>query len=170
MHHGYTPLFIAARTGQLELLRGLLEANAEKDKANHSATPLFITPQSGQSEVARRLLEANADKDKAMHDGSTPLFMAAQDGQSEVACLLLEADSDKDRAMHDGDPQCRQGPNQVGWRHTLVYLFPSQRRMDTGSSHGFCRSRTHARTNAEGIGDAARHLECLHAFGQSAER
>ncbi|CAE7925451.1 ASB2 [Symbiodinium sp. KB8] len=84
MHHGYTPLFIAARTGQLELLRGLLEANAEKDKASHSATPLFIIPRSGQSEVARRLLEANADKDKAMHDGSTPLFMALRTGSRRL--------------------------------------------------------------------------------------
>ena len=90
-----------------------------------------------------------------MHDGT--LFVTAQSARLEVACRLL-------------DPQCRQGPSHVGWRHTLVYLFPSQRRMDTGSLHGFCRSRTHTRTSAEGIGDAARHLEFLHVVCQSARK
>ena len=44
----------------------LLEANGDKDKANHDgATLLFIAAHQGQLEVVRLLLEANADKDNA---------------------------------------------------------------------------------------------------------
>ena len=40
------PMFIAARGGQLEVVRLLLEINADKDKAlEDGATPLFITNQ-----------------------------------------------------------------------------------------------------------------------------
>ena len=69
-----TPLFVAAERGHLQVIRLLLEANADKDKTfQDGATPLFIAAQNGHLEVVRLLLEANADKDKARQDGATPL-------------------------------------------------------------------------------------------------
>ena len=97
------PLFIASHHGHLEVACLLLEARADKDKANNiGATPLVIAAESGHLEVARLLLEANADKEKATDVGATPLFLAALNGYLEVARLLLEATADKDKAMNNG--------------------------------------------------------------------
>ena len=98
-----TPLFVATEHGHLQVIRLLLEANADKEKAlEDGATPLFIAAQNGHLEVVRLLLQASADKDKAFQDGATPLFVAAQNGQLEVARLLLEAKADKEKALEDG--------------------------------------------------------------------
>ncbi|OLP73222.1 Cortactin-binding protein 2, partial [Symbiodinium microadriaticum] len=97
-----TPLFVAAEHGHLQVIRLVLEANADKDKADENgATPLYIAAQNGQLEVVRLLLEANVDKDKAKHSGATPLYIAAEKGQLTVVRLLLEANADKDKALED---------------------------------------------------------------------
>ena len=126
------PLFEASEQSHTEVVRLLLEANADKDKAKHysgatplvaaaefgclevahlllkdkeardGATPLFVAALNGQLEAARLLLESNADKNKAERDGATPLFMAASARQLEVARLLLQANADKDKAKHNG--------------------------------------------------------------------
>ena len=63
------------KKGQLEVVRLLLEANADKDKAfEDGATPLFVAAENGQLEVVRLLLEAKADKDKGDQIGVTPLL------------------------------------------------------------------------------------------------
>ncbi|OLP72976.1 Ankyrin repeat domain-containing protein 29, partial [Symbiodinium microadriaticum] len=77
----FTALFAASKNGYLEVVRLLLEANADKDKAAHDgATPLYIAAEQRHWQVVHLLLEANADKDKAMHDGATPLYVAAARG------------------------------------------------------------------------------------------
>ncbi|OLP96560.1 Ankyrin-3 [Symbiodinium microadriaticum] len=97
------PLFEASKHGQIDVVRLLLEAKADMDKATQDgATPLYSAAAYGQLEVARLLLEANADQDKATQDGETPLFIAAQLGQLEVARFLLEANADTDKARQDG--------------------------------------------------------------------
>lgn len=46
------PFVCCATKGQLEIVRLLLQANAEKDKARHSGTtPVYIAAQNGQLEV-----------------------------------------------------------------------------------------------------------------------
>ena len=56
---------MASQNGHLEVVRLLLEASADKDKAAESgATPLIMASQQGHLETARLLLEASADKDK----------------------------------------------------------------------------------------------------------
>ncbi|CAE7415636.1 ANKRD29, partial [Symbiodinium sp. KB8] len=101
--HHPTPLSVASENGHIEVTRLLLEANADKDKANQDgATPLFIAAQNGHLEVVRLLLQANADKDKALEDSVTPLYVAAQNGFLEVVRLLLWANADRDKAKQDG--------------------------------------------------------------------
>ncbi|OLP87852.1 Ankyrin-2 [Symbiodinium microadriaticum] len=98
---GALPAIMDAK--RMKVARLLLEANADKDKAEQNgSTPLYIAAENGQLEAARLLLEAKADKDKAVEDGTTPLHMAAQNGQLEVARLLLEANADKDKAKQSG--------------------------------------------------------------------
>ena len=89
-----TALFAASKNGHLEVVRLLLQANADKDKAIFDgSTPLYKAAENGHWEVARLLLEASADKDKATHDGATPLYIAAETGHWEIARLLLEANA-----------------------------------------------------------------------------
>ena len=65
--------------GQLEVVRLLLQAKADKDKAtNHGATTGFAAAQQGNSGVVRLLLEAKADKDNGPIHGAMLLFAAAQ--------------------------------------------------------------------------------------------
>eukprot|EP00439_Symbiodinium_sp_Y106_P054151 s206_g7.t1 len=104
-------LFVASENGHVEVARLLLEAKADKDKAeadmgkatNLGDTPLFIASLTGQLEVVRLLLEANADKDKATNDGATRLHFAADQGHLEVSRLLLEPKAGKDKATNEGE-------------------------------------------------------------------
>ena len=122
-----TPLHVASLLGHSDVVRLLLEANADKDKATdvvgrtplHMAsrqghlevvrpvarddeTPLCAASDVGHVDVVRVLLEARADKDKARRGGATPLFVASKIGHLEVVRLLLEAKADKDKGTHDG--------------------------------------------------------------------
>ena len=53
---------MACRKGHLEVVRLLVEAGADKDKAgNHGSTPLSIARSGGHYEIAKLLVEAGAD-------------------------------------------------------------------------------------------------------------
>ncbi|OLQ11901.1 Ankyrin-2 [Symbiodinium microadriaticum] len=170
-----TPLSAAAVYGHLQVIRLLLEANADKDKAlQDGATPLYIAAEKEQLAVVRLLLEASADKDKAsadqdkaLEDGATPLFIAAQQGQLEVARRLLEASADKDKARQDGATPlyiaAEEGQLEVArllleavrtrtrpWRMAPP-LCTSQLRKSSWRLYGFCWRpvRTKTRPKAE---------------------
>ncbi|CAJ1343309.1 unnamed protein product [Effrenium voratum] len=97
------PLQLAACSGDLEILRCLLQAGADKDKADHDGkTPIHLAVWSDHLEVVRCLLQAGADKHKADRDGNTPMHRAAFSGHLEVLRCLLQAGADKDKADHDG--------------------------------------------------------------------
>ena len=94
---GRTPLIIAARYGDLELVNTLLAAGAKIDARDHEGnTPLVhaLTYNVVNPEVVRRLLQAGAD----VHDTFSPDFygmnlltICAQHGYTEILHLLLEA-------------------------------------------------------------------------------
>ena len=63
---GVTALYIASQRGHPEVVRLLLDASADKDKAaRYGATALFIASLEGHHEVVRLLLQVSADKDRA---------------------------------------------------------------------------------------------------------
>ena len=106
-----TPLSAAAVYGHLQVIRLLLEANADKDKAlQDGATPLYIAAEKEQLAVVRLLLEASADKDKAQ-------------GRREWRHPFVHRSSE--RTVGGCTPsargQCGQGQGLGEWRHPFVH-------------------------------------------------
>ena len=80
---GFTPLFVAAQNGHLEVVRALVtELGANVNQVNQGSTPLRIATERGHVEVVRALVtELGADVNQATLDGKTPLIVAAHYGQ-----------------------------------------------------------------------------------------
>ena len=92
-------LGIAVKNNDVILLKLLLDAGADKDKANdHDETPLHVAACYGRSECMNILIEAGADINKAGWHGWTPLHCAAYDGHSECMKILIEAGADIDKS------------------------------------------------------------------------
>ncbi|CAE7466668.1 Ank2, partial [Symbiodinium microadriaticum] len=100
----YTPLYAASHKGDVEMVRLLLEASADKDDTRcHGFTPLGIACVLGRANVASVLLEAGVDKDSyCTWEGHTPLGAAADHGREATVRLMLEAGADKEKPWGDG--------------------------------------------------------------------
>ena len=98
-----SPLHIAASHGREELVCCLLDAGADKHKAEfRGMTPLHLAAATGYDKVARCLLEAGADANKTDAKGRTPLHVAAKSRRQQVARCLLEAGADMARLDNTG--------------------------------------------------------------------
>ena len=68
---------IVALNGQVAMVRALIEAGADVNKAGDGdATPLYAAAQKGHEAVVRALIELGADVNKATDDGVTPPYAA----------------------------------------------------------------------------------------------
>jgi cytochrome c len=81
-------LMLAARSGDLELVKELLVSGAEPDPKG-IATPLYFAAQGGHLEIAELLLESGADPN-AQSDWGTPLHIAARRGHIGAVSILLQ--------------------------------------------------------------------------------
>uniref|UniRef100_A0A8C3DME5 Uncharacterized protein n=1 Tax=Corvus moneduloides TaxID=1196302 RepID=A0A8C3DME5_CORMO len=89
---GETALHMAARAGQVEVVRCLLRNGALVDaRAREEQTPLHIASRLGKTEIVQLLLQHMAHPDAATTNGYTPLHISAREGQLDVASVLLEA-------------------------------------------------------------------------------
>lgn len=85
-------IMIAARSGDLELVKELLVSGAEPDP-NGIATPLYFAAQGGHIEITELLLESGADPN-ALSEWGTPLHIAARRKHIGVAMILLQQGAD----------------------------------------------------------------------------
>ena len=86
-----SPLPFAIMNNCVEAVRILLEASADKDKADfRGLTPLHLAASLDNTEVVRVLLEAHADKEKTDYYGATPLSMASRGGHAEIVHMLTD--------------------------------------------------------------------------------
>jgi len=101
--NGWSPLFIAAAGGHIEVVRVLHGEGADVDVAAYDgATPLLIATLESHVEMVRFLCEVGADKDRASLAGATPLLVAAQAGNLHAVRVLCEAGAGIDVATLQG--------------------------------------------------------------------
>ena len=85
-----TPLHIACKNGGEDIVRFLLEKNANANATNQKrVTPLHISATHGFTEISKLLLERDADVEMQDADGCTPLIYAARGKHEKVISLLL---------------------------------------------------------------------------------
>ncbi len=86
-----TALGIAARLGELGMVRALLEAGADPEyQGEYRETPLLKAARQGHLEVVRTLLEAGAEADTSDLTGRTALEFAQEGRHRDVIELLEE--------------------------------------------------------------------------------
>ncbi len=90
-----TPMVIAARNGNVEILKMLMEAGARVDPANTKFSPLRLAADRGHHEVVQMLLRHGAAVDSYEGDeGWTALIWASAGGHVEIVKTLLEEGAD----------------------------------------------------------------------------
>ena len=100
---GGTPTYWAALYGLEEVVRALVAAGADLNKAdNEGYTPLYIASQEGQLPVVQCLVTAGADINQAADKGRTPLIIASQKGRLPMVQCLVTAEADLNKANDRG--------------------------------------------------------------------
>jgi ankyrin repeat protein len=87
-----SPLMMAALKGHTEIVKKLIERDADVNKPGW--TPLHYAATGGHLEIMNLLLENHAYIDASSPNDSTPLMMAALYGTPSAVKLLLEAGAD----------------------------------------------------------------------------
>ena len=84
-------LFVdAARTGDVKLLRQMIEKGIDLDGMTHGGqTALGEAARQGEVEAVTILIEAGATIDDTTNAGQTPLFRAVSEGRTDVVKLLV---------------------------------------------------------------------------------
>jgi len=103
-----TPLHWAARTGQLDLCRALLQNGAEVNAPTtagfvSASTPMHSAAGGGQEEICRLLLNSGGLIDARDSEGATPLMRACIAGHLGVCKVLVEGGSDLKATSQDGN-------------------------------------------------------------------
>ncbi len=95
-----TPLVDAARRGEVELVRSMLDDGADVNAAQGDGlTALHASAERGHVEIAKLLIAAGADLDAETRIGHyTPLHLAGRGGHGHVVLALAEAGADVSRA------------------------------------------------------------------------
>jgi ankyrin repeat protein len=111
-----TPLFLAAKRGRVDMVRGLAELGADLNRVpeDDGLTLLHMSALDGHLDLVRCLiLEFGADVNKRGLRGATPLYCAAQNGHIDVVRYLVEKHgADVNQATHNG-----QTPLMVATRY-----------------------------------------------------
>lgn len=89
---GATLLTLAARAGELQVVRELLRRGADVDRIGlHGHTPLGVASASGRDPVIQDLLRAGAGVDVPSATGQSALHLAAMGGHLKAMRQLLQA-------------------------------------------------------------------------------
>ncbi|POM74406.1 AGC/PKC protein Kinase [Phytophthora palmivora] len=131
---GHTPLFYAASSGNLSLIKWLISngADIDTDYSDRSDivprdgdlgifTPLQIACFRGHEGVANFLVECNAEMSGTRRNGKTPLHFASAENHPAIVKLLIEAGAD----VHACDSEGKT-PVDVANSAVLPLLLPDE--------------------------------------------
>lgn len=100
-----TPLMEACTYDNTLIVKALIEAGADVNKANYNRiTPLIRACWENNSDIVKTLIEAGANVNWATYDDHTPLIIACKKNNSVIVEILIKAGADvnkkgpKDRA------------------------------------------------------------------------
>lgn len=100
---GQTPLMVAAKSGDLSVLNGLLEYKANPDaQDNDGWTAAMYAVRSNEPKIFRLLGKHKADFNLINKDGATALAMAVSDNKANAAVAMLDNNANPDFAMGAG--------------------------------------------------------------------
>uniref|UniRef100_A0A5S6PWS9 Bm4752, isoform c n=1 Tax=Brugia malayi TaxID=6279 RepID=A0A5S6PWS9_BRUMA len=100
---GETPLHVAARKGEHQLCKKLIEEGAVINARDYAGwTPLHEACYHGHFKVAKLLLSYDADVNALSDCDDTPLHDAVTSGNEKLVWLLLHAGASRDRIDNDG--------------------------------------------------------------------
>ena len=101
---GCTPLWAAAATGHLNVVKLLIEQNADVDgRISTGGTPLKAAAYDGYLDIVRCLVESRADVNAQNYYESTPLDVACYRGHLSVVTYLINKGAFVDQRYKDGD-------------------------------------------------------------------
>ncbi|TLD78734.1 ankyrin repeat domain-containing protein [Helicobacter typhlonius] len=105
---GSTPLYDAARKGNMEILYLLIERGADVNAICHGETPLLKVVALNNYKFAKALIAKGAEVNVAdEHLGNTPLHYAVMKKNTEMIRLLLSNGADMYAQNHRGDTPAR---------------------------------------------------------------
>jgi ankyrin repeat protein len=101
---GHTPLIKAAKAGDVELVKDLLNRGAQLDaKSVKGKTALHYASANGHVEVVKQLISNGAEIDARDRDWHTPLMLAAIYGCNHTIQALLTAGADPNAKTLSGN-------------------------------------------------------------------
>jgi rhodanese-related sulfurtransferase len=101
--NGMTPLMVAAKDGDTEVLWELLESGADVNLLNDDQNPaLWFACFNGNPDIIKMLIEYGAKLDSQNVNGATCLIYAASAGKFEVVKTLVEAGAGIEATTFDG--------------------------------------------------------------------
>jgi ankyrin repeat protein len=98
---GMAALHFAARNGQIDAVRALLEGGADINQPTQSdqSTPLILATSNGHYELAKLLLDSGADPKRANDDGLTPLYATIETEYAPTSWSPTR-DTEQERVTH----------------------------------------------------------------------
>ena len=137
LEDGGTPLYAASQLGYTDIVRLLIQANANPNLhlLSDGSSAIHIASQRTHSDVVRVLLQANANANCQTKGGSTALLIACFNGDSAIVDMLLRAHADPNIPSH-GNVTPLHKATQNGYYDVVNLLLKANANPDVQADNG----------------------------------